>query len=180
MRAIPLYDDPPWREPLRWGCRPRGKSCFGCFCHCSEAPCFAGCLSGLGHRLVRDYRAAGQIHFRLDRHQSGLPRDSSSAQSGRDDPHGPRWSFFWGHLECICTEDQRHQILEPYSRYVPDLMGDKFLRWLHHGNKWLVVWTCRVGALAALGFLTGFLLCGDSVEVFNSASGGFSRLLPSA
>jgi stearoyl-CoA desaturase (delta-9 desaturase) len=83
---------------------------------------------------------------------------------GRDDPHSPRWSFFWGHLEWIYTEDPRRQSLETYSRYVPDLMGDKFLRWLHRGNKWLLVWACHVVALAALGYLAGFLIFSDSAD----------------
>ncbi|MCS6864959.1 MAG: fatty acid desaturase [Gemmataceae bacterium] len=75
------------------------------------------------------------------------------------DPHSPQQRFFWGHMEWIYTADPRRQKLETYARYVPDLMGDKFLRWLHKGEKWLWVWAGHVVVLTALGFAAGFLFC---------------------
>jgi fatty-acid desaturase len=73
------------------------------------------------------------------------------------DPHSPQERFFWGHMEWIYTADPRRQKLDTYAKYVPDLMGDKFLRWLHKGEKWLWVWAGHVVLLTALGFGAGFL-----------------------
>ncbi|MFZ4647713.1 MAG: acyl-CoA desaturase, partial [Gemmataceae bacterium] len=80
------------------------------------------------------------------------------------DPHSPKEDFYWGHLEWIYTADDRRQRLETYARYVPDLMGDKFLRWLHRGSKWLLVWAAHVVVLTALGFGAGFLLFTESAN----------------
>ena len=57
-----------------------------------------------------------------------------------EDPHSPQENFFWGHMEWIYTADPRRNSLDTYAKYVPDLMGDRFLRWLHRGEKWLLVW----------------------------------------
>lgn len=72
------------------------------------------------------------------------------------DPHSPQERFYWGHMEWIYTADDRRQKLATYAKYVPDLMGDKFLRWLHKGEKWLLVWAAHVVLLTAVGFGAGF------------------------
>ena len=59
-------------------------------------------------------------------------------------------------MEWIYTADDRRQKLDTYAKYVPDLMSDKFLRWLHRGEKWLLVWAAHVIALTAIGFGAGF------------------------
>jgi stearoyl-CoA desaturase (delta-9 desaturase) len=74
------------------------------------------------------------------------------------DPHSPKDDFYWGHMRWIYTADPRRQSLETYAKYVPDLMGDKFLRWLHRGEKWLLVWLAHVILLTAAGFGLGFAL----------------------
>jgi len=43
-------------------------------------------------------------------------------------------------------------------------MGNKFLRWLHRGSKWLLVWAAHVVVLTALGFGAGFLLFTESAN----------------
>jgi stearoyl-CoA desaturase (delta-9 desaturase) len=73
------------------------------------------------------------------------------------DPHSPKEHFYWGHMEWIYTADDRRRRLDTYARYVPDLMGDKFLRWLHKGEKWLLVWAAHVVLLTGIGFGAGFL-----------------------
>lgn len=73
------------------------------------------------------------------------------------DPHSPQEHFYWGHMEWIYTVDERRQKLDTYAKYVPDLMSDKFLRWLHRGEKWLLVWAVHVVLLTAIGFGAGFL-----------------------
>jgi stearoyl-CoA desaturase (delta-9 desaturase) len=75
-----------------------------------------------------------------------------------EDPHSPQGNFFWGHMEWIYTADPRRNTLDTYAKYVPDLMGDRFLRWLHRGEKWLLVWALHVLLITATGFGLGFLI----------------------
>ncbi len=72
------------------------------------------------------------------------------------DPHSPQDDFYWGHMGWIYTADPRRNSLDTYAKYVPDLMSDKFLRWLHRGEKWLWVWAAHVVLLTAIGFGLGF------------------------
>ncbi len=79
------------------------------------------------------------------------------------DPHSPRESFFWGHMEWIYTVDPRQRSLSTFEKYVPDLMTDPFLRWLHRGNKWLLVYALHALLIAGIGFGLGFLIA-DTTE----------------
>jgi stearoyl-CoA desaturase (delta-9 desaturase) len=66
------------------------------------------------------------------------------------DPHSPRDSFYWGHMGWIYTADPRRQMLDFYARYVPDLLSDRFLRWLHRKQHWFLVWLLHVVILAII------------------------------
>ncbi|HJZ59708.1 MAG TPA: fatty acid desaturase [Gemmataceae bacterium] len=79
------------------------------------------------------------------------------------DPHSPQESFFWGHMQWIYTPDPQRDRLSTYEKYVPDLMTDPFLRWLHRGHKWVLVYFLHALAIAAVGFGVGFLVA-DTVE----------------
>jgi stearoyl-CoA desaturase (delta-9 desaturase) len=81
-----------------------------------------------------------------------------------DDPHSPRKSFFWGHMQWIYTSDPRQRSLGTFEKYVPDLMTDPFLRWLHRGNKWVWIYFLHALVIGALGFGLGFLIA-DSTEL---------------
>jgi stearoyl-CoA desaturase (delta-9 desaturase) len=74
------------------------------------------------------------------------------------DPHSPRESFFWGHMQWIYTADPRQRSLSTFEKYIPDLMTDPFLRWLHRGNKWIMVYAAHALLIAAIGFGLGFLI----------------------
>jgi fatty-acid desaturase len=74
------------------------------------------------------------------------------------DPHSPRESFFWGHMQWIYTADPRQRSLSTFEKYIPDLMTDPFLRWLHRGNKWILVYVAHALLIAAAGFGLGFLI----------------------
>ena len=74
------------------------------------------------------------------------------------DPHSPRESFFWGHMEWIYIADSRQQSLETYAKYVPDLVNDPFLRWLHRRHMWAMVYLAHAILIATIGFLIGLLL----------------------
>jgi fatty-acid desaturase len=89
------------------------------------------------------------------------------------DPHSPQNDFYWGHMGWIYTNDDRRKKLDTYAKYVPDLMGDKFLRWLHKGEKWLLVWAAHVLLLTGLGFGLGFLLFDTAPEALLFATQWF-------
>jgi stearoyl-CoA desaturase (delta-9 desaturase) len=72
------------------------------------------------------------------------------------DPHSPRESFFWGHMGWIYTHDAERNRLSTYEKYVPDLLTDPFLRWLHRGHRWVLVYAAHAAAIAAIGFGVGF------------------------
>jgi stearoyl-CoA desaturase (delta-9 desaturase) len=80
-----------------------------------------------------------------------------------DDPHSPQKSFFWGHMQWIYTADPRQRSLATFEKYTPDLITDPFLRWLHRGNKWVLVYFLHAVLIAALGFGVGFLIA-DTTE----------------
>lgn len=74
------------------------------------------------------------------------------------DPHSPREGFFWGHVQWIYTADPRQRSLATFERYVPDLLTDPFLRWLHRGNKWVLIYLLHALVFAVLGLAVGFLV----------------------
>jgi len=75
-----------------------------------------------------------------------------------DDPHSPRESFFWGHMQWIYIADPRQQTLATYVKYIPDLVHDPFLRWLHRRDTWATVYAVHAMLIAAIGFGIGFLV----------------------
>ncbi len=80
------------------------------------------------------------------------------------DPHSPRESFFWGHMGWIYTHDAERYRLATYEKYVPDLMADPFHRWLHRGNKWVLVYLAHALLIAAAGFGIGFAVMDTTAE----------------
>lgn len=74
------------------------------------------------------------------------------------DPHSPQKRFMWGHMEWIYTVDTRHHYLSTYERYIPDLYGDRFLRWLHRGNKWFMIYFIHAAIMAVLGLAIGLIV----------------------
>lgn len=74
------------------------------------------------------------------------------------DPHTPKESFFWGHMQWIFIADPRQHSLTTYAKYIPDLVNDPFLRWLHKRHTWALVYLAHAVALAAIGFGVGWLV----------------------
>ena len=74
------------------------------------------------------------------------------------DPHSPTEGFFWGHMQWIYIADPRQHSLATYSKYIPDLVSDPFLRWLHRRHAWAVVYAAHAILIAALGFGIGLLV----------------------
>ena len=79
------------------------------------------------------------------------------------DPHSPQEHFFWGHMQWIYTADPERNRLSTYEKYVPDLMTDPFLRWLHRGQRWVLIYIAHAVLIAAAGFGIGFLVA-DTTE----------------
>jgi stearoyl-CoA desaturase (delta-9 desaturase) len=79
------------------------------------------------------------------------------------DPHSPQNNFFWGHMEWIYAAGHRNTSLSTFEKYVPDLLTDPFLRWLHRGNKWVYVYVLHAVLVGLLGFGLGFLIA-DTTE----------------
>ncbi|QDU24269.1 acyl-CoA desaturase [Urbifossiella limnaea] len=79
------------------------------------------------------------------------------------DPHSPRDGFFWGHMGWIYTSDAERNRLSTYEKYVPDLMTDPYLRWLHRGQRWTLVYLAHALVIAAVGFAVGFAVT-DTTE----------------
>ncbi len=74
------------------------------------------------------------------------------------DPHSPKESFFWGHMQWIFIADLRQHSLTTYAKYIPDLVNDPFLRWLHKRHTWALVYLAHAVAFAAIGFGVGWLV----------------------
>ena len=74
------------------------------------------------------------------------------------DPHSPTESFFWGHMQWIYIADPRQQSLATYVKYIPDLVNDPFLRWLHRRHTWALVYAAHAILIAAIGYGIGFLV----------------------
>jgi len=73
------------------------------------------------------------------------------------DPHSPQENFFWGHMKWIYTADPRRTSIGTFEKYVPDLMTDPFLRWLHRGNKWILVYVLHALLIGLIGLVVGLL-----------------------
>lgn len=87
-------------------------------------------------------------------------------QHGDDDehdPHSPVGHFFWGHMGWTVVEDPRLKSGRTFERYVPDLLVDPYMKWLHKRNRWLKVYLAHVAAIAVIGLAGGYLL-GDAVR----------------
>ena len=80
------------------------------------------------------------------------------------DPHSPQKSFFWGHMQWIYTADPDRNRLSTYEKYVPDLIADPFLRWLHRGQRWVLIYIAHALAIGAIGLGVGFLVADTTEE----------------
>jgi stearoyl-CoA desaturase (delta-9 desaturase) len=77
-----------------------------------------------------------------------------------EDPHSPLGDFYWGHMGWIYTADPRFQTPSTYERYVPDLLTDRFMKWLHKRNRWAKIYVAHVAAIILAGFLLGLAVYG--------------------
>jgi stearoyl-CoA desaturase (delta-9 desaturase) len=55
------------------------------------------------------------------------------------------------------TDPQQHS-LSTYAKYVPELVNDPFLRWLHRRKNWALVYGVHAAIIAAIGFGVGALV----------------------
>ncbi|OWK38678.1 acyl-CoA desaturase [Fimbriiglobus ruber] len=84
------------------------------------------------------------------------------------DPHSPVDHFYWGHMGWIYTEDKRFKGFGPYEKYVPDLLTDRFMRWLHKKNRWAKIYLAHLAAILVGAFVIGWAVTGeleDAVQI---------------
>jgi stearoyl-CoA desaturase (delta-9 desaturase) len=60
-------------------------------------------------------------------------------------------------MQWIYTVDPRQHSLLTYAKYVPDLVNDPFLRWLHRRHTWALVYVAHAMLIGGTGFVIGFL-----------------------
>jgi stearoyl-CoA desaturase (delta-9 desaturase) len=60
-------------------------------------------------------------------------------------------------MQWIYTVDPRQHSLITYDKYVPDLVNDPFLRWLHRRHTWALVYIAHAILIGGIGFVIGFL-----------------------
>ncbi len=66
------------------------------------------------------------------------------------DPHSPLVNFFWGHMGWLIKENRDFATLDMMEKYAKDLIGDRFYRRTHAGNRWLLFWAGHVFLLMGL------------------------------
>ena len=89
------------------------------------------------------------------------------------DPHTPRVSFPWGHVNWLFLVDTQLERLSTYERYAPDLLGDPFQRWLHRRFAWLWVYAVHAVLLGLLVLGVSFLVAPTADEALTLATGLF-------
>jgi stearoyl-CoA desaturase (delta-9 desaturase) len=87
------------------------------------------------------------------------------------DPHSPRHGRWWSHMLWMLPRYKTDQWAKLYGRYAPDLLRDRFLRFL---NKTFLLWQLLVGATFFVG---GWLIWDLSTGVSLLVYGMFVRLV---
>ncbi len=77
-----------------------------------------------------------------------------------EDPHSPKDNFFWCHMGWIYTDDPRMNSFMTYDKYIPDLLEDDWLRWIHKRHRWAWYYLGHIVLLLALAAGIGFLVGG--------------------
>jgi fatty-acid desaturase len=77
-----------------------------------------------------------------------------------NDPHSPVGNFYWGHMGWIYTADPRFSNPATYEKYVPDLLTDKFMKWLHRRNRWAKIYIAHLFVILFAGALLGWAILG--------------------
>jgi fatty-acid desaturase len=77
------------------------------------------------------------------------------------DPHSPVDHFYWGHMGWIVYEDCRMKQAATYEKYVPDLVTDRYLKYIHKKNRWFKGYAYHVLAIVIGSFLLGAAVTQD-------------------
>ncbi len=85
-----------------------------------------------------------------------------------DDPHTPRAGFFWSHVGWLFFHNPDTHGNEAYRRYVPDLVQDRFYRWIEGGLRWIWIYVAHAVAFLVAGIAIG-------VATTGSLSGGLQQ-----
>jgi stearoyl-CoA desaturase (delta-9 desaturase) len=77
------------------------------------------------------------------------------------DPHSPRAGFFWSHVGWLFVHNPETHGHEAYRRYVPDLVQDRFYRWIEGGLRWVWIYVAHVAAFFVVGAALGVIMTGS-------------------
>jgi stearoyl-CoA desaturase (delta-9 desaturase) len=77
------------------------------------------------------------------------------------DPHSPWAGFFWSHIGWLFVHNPDTHGYEAYRRYVPDLVQDRFYRWIEGGLRWIWIYVAHVAAFFVLGAALGVAATGS-------------------
>jgi fatty-acid desaturase len=78
-----------------------------------------------------------------------------------DDPHTPRAGFFWSHVGWLFFHNPDTHGNEAYRRYVPDLVQDRFYRWIEGGVRWIWIYVAHAVAFFVVGAALGVVTTGS-------------------
>lgn len=76
------------------------------------------------------------------------------------DPHSPRESFFWSHMGWFLVFDPNIYNFGTYDRYVRDLFGDRFYKWLERPRVWRMIHAAQWSSFLVAGFVCGAVVTG--------------------
>jgi stearoyl-CoA desaturase (delta-9 desaturase) len=77
------------------------------------------------------------------------------------DPHTPRAGFFWAHVGWLFVHNPDTHGYEAYRHYVPDLVQDRFYRWIEGGLRWIWIYAAHAAAFFVVGAALGFVTTGS-------------------
>ena len=85
------------------------------------------------------------------------------------DPHSPRENFLWGHMGWIYTDDPRMNSFMTYDKYIPDLLEESYLRWLHKRSRWAQLYLAHIVLLVMAAAGVGAIFNGIEGAIHGAA-----------
>jgi stearoyl-CoA desaturase (delta-9 desaturase) len=83
----------------------------------------------------------------------------------QEDPHSPLVTFLWGHMGWLFIRNRSLEDSSTYERYAPDLLADRFQRWVHRRYRWLWIYIAHMGLFLVLCLGIGNLLADSPAEM---------------
>lgn len=91
---------------------------------------------------------------------AGTHRVHHQHADGEGDPHSPRVSFLWGHVQWLFLKDNRFSRRALARRLASDVLADPFYAWLEWGRHWLLLYLGHALLYFIAGALVGWFTSG--------------------